>query len=157
MLDLVGSRVIDTNLVDSVVSIDWEFGHVCCSAKANENVSRIFTQLVRQKIQLERLELERGVAVGGNFPDNESDGGNSVEAEVSPLSRASISSSERLFFGGSLEEPPHHHHHFGSFSFGSNHSLESNSVDSRKSSITDSELEFRLKQGFKNGSNCIIS
>ncbi|XP_017487753.1 PREDICTED: ras protein let-60-like, partial [Rhagoletis zephyria] len=155
--DLVGSRVIDTNLVDSVVSIDWEFGHVCCSAKANENVSRIFTQLVRQKIQLERLELERGVAVGGNFPDNESDGGNSVEAEVSPLSRASISSSERLFFGGSLEEPPHHHHHFGSFSFGSNHSLESNSVDSRKSSITDSELEFRLKQGFKNGSNCIIS
>ncbi|KAH9400722.1 hypothetical protein TYRP_002294 [Tyrophagus putrescentiae] len=146
--DLVGSRVIDTNLVDSVVSIDWE---------PTRNVSRIFTQLVRQKIQLERLELERGVAVGGNFPDNESDGGNSVEAEVSPLSRASISSSERLFFGGSLEEPPHHHHHFGSFSFGSNHSLESNSVDSRKSSITDSELEFRLKQGFKNGSNCIIS
>lgn len=149
------SRVIDTNLVDSVVSLDWEFGHVCCSAKANENVPRIFTQLVRQKIQLERLEMERNGAGNGN--DSESDGGGSeAENSISPLSRASISSSERLFFGNSLDEHPHHQHH-GSFSFGSSHSLESGGVDSRKSSISDSELEFRLKNGFKNGSNCIIS
>lgn len=110
-----------------MISIDWEFGHVECSAKKNENISRIFTQLVRQKIQMERLEIERG-------NDSESDGS---EAEISP-SRSSICS-EKLFFAEDFR--------------GSNNSLD---MDSRKSSMTDSELEFRLRNGFKN-TNCIIS
>lgn len=127
-LDLVGSRVIDTNLADSVISIDWEFGHVECSAKTNENVFRIFTQLVRQKIQMEKQEMERG---------NDSESDNS-EPDISP-SRSSISSSEKLFFAEDFH--------------GSSNSLD---IGSRKSSMTDSELEFRLRNDFKN-SNCIIS
>ncbi|KAI2806396.1 hypothetical protein RDWZM_006637 [Blomia tropicalis] len=132
--DLSDSRVIDTNLTDSIISIDWEFGHVECSAKTNENVARIFTQLLRQKILMEK-QLEKR----SNSLDSELDSASSSgESDVSP-SRSSISSSEKLFFADDFH--------------GSSNSLD---MDSRKSSITDSELEFRLKNGFKN-SNCIIS
>lgn len=124
-VDLVDSTVIDTNLIDSIISIDWEFGHVQCSAKSNDNLYRIFTQLLQQKIQMERHE--RNVS-------KESD---SSDTDISP-SRSSISS-EKLFF-------------FEDF-HGSNNSID---IDSRKSSMTDSELEFRLKNGLKD-SNCIIS
>ena len=133
-IDLSDSRVIDTNLTDSIISIDWEFGHVECSAKTNENVARIFTQLLRQKILMEK-QLEKR----SNSLDSELDSASSSgESDVSP-SRSSISSSEKLFFADDFH--------------GSSNSLD---MDSRKSSITDSELEFRLKNGFKN-SNCIIS
>lgn len=122
--DLVNTRVIDTNLIDSVISIDWEYGHVECSAKTNNNLYKIFTQLLRQKIQMEKHEkdLERQ-----EFSDS----------DISP-SRSSVCS-EKLFFAEDFH--------------GSNNSL---NIDSRKSSMTDSELEFRLRNGFKN-SNCIIS
>lgn len=59
------------------------------------------------------------------------------DSDVSP-SRQSITS-EKLFFGED----------FG----GSSSSLD---ADSRKSSMTDSELEFRLRKEFKD-SNCTIS
>ena len=132
LLDLVDKRVIDTNLTDSVITIDWEFGHVECSAKNNENIIRILTQFIRQKIQWER-QMERNI-------DSESE--ISESSDISPIgySRSSISSaSEKLFFADDFH--------------GSNNSLD---IDSRKSSITDTELEFRLRNDFKN-SNCIIS
>lgn len=62
---------------------------------------------------------------------------NDSNPDISP-SRSSISSEK--FFGEDF--------------YGSSNSLDAN--DSRKNSMSDTELEFRLQNGFKN-SNCTIS
>ena len=122
---------MDTNLIDSIITIDWEFGHVECSAKNNENLARIFTQLLRQKILVEKQQQAEAL---NNSLDSE---GSETESDTSSPSRPSIASSE-IFFPEDFR--------------GSQNSLD---IESRKSSITETELEFRLRNGFKN-SNCVI-
>lgn len=149
LLDLTESRVIDVNLIDSIISIDWEFGHVECSAKNDENIKRILSQLFRQKLinEARRMEKEKNVQTNNivtNSNNNNNnlttvsiDKGNESDPDISP-SRSSISS-EKLFFGDDF--------------YGSCNSLN----DSRKNSISDTdEFEYRLRNGFKNN-NCIIS
>ncbi|KAH9413074.1 hypothetical protein DERP_006760 [Dermatophagoides pteronyssinus] len=148
-IDLTESRVIDVNLIDSIISIDWEFGHVECSAKNDENIKRILSQLFRQKLinEARRMEKEKNVQTNNivtNSNNNNNnlttvsiDKGNEYDPDISP-SRSSISS-EKLFFGDDF--------------YGSCNSLN----DSRKNSISDTdEFEYRLRNGFKNN-NCIIS
>lgn len=42
------NREIDTNTTESVVTVDWENGFVETSAKENENVSKVFKELLTQ-------------------------------------------------------------------------------------------------------------
>ncbi|XP_075587908.1 ras-related protein Rap-2b [Dermatophagoides farinae] len=150
-IDLTESRVIDVNLIDSIISIDWEFGHVECSAKNDENVKRILSQLFRQKLinEARRMEKEKNVTNTAttmtNTNNNNSthtsssiDKGSESDPDISP-SRSSISS-EKLFFGDDF--------------YGSCNSLNDSS---RKNSLSDTdEFEYRLRNGFKNN-NCTIS
>lgn len=140
----VKNKVIDASLVDWVISIDWEYGHVECSAKYNEGIPRIFSQFLKQKIYLEKLAMASTLHRNSAGSDSEQSAA-SEEAEVSP-SRSSICS--ELFFGN------------GELSGGNgdlyNSNISLDGDDSRKSSMTESELEFRLKNEFKD-SNCVIS
>ncbi|KPM10069.1 GTP-binding Ras-like protein [Sarcoptes scabiei] len=164
-IDLIESRVIDLNLIDSIISIDWEFGHVECSAKNNENIKRILLQLIRQKIINDRRfysSMEEKSAIpstltppsslqmlSNNSIDNSSGSSSESDADISP-SRSSTSS-DKLFFGEDF--------------YGSLNSLDSGNPKAngkflfqKPSSIIgdQSDLEIRLMNAFKNP-NCIIS
>ncbi|XP_045463895.1 ras-related protein Rap-1 [Harmonia axyridis] len=47
-IDLMGNREIDTATTESVVTVDWENGFVETSAKENQNVSKVFKELLLQ-------------------------------------------------------------------------------------------------------------